>query len=784
MRVTRITGFSLSLAVSMVFDASLVFADAGVDADNTAGSHVDQSALLLECEQAEENPALREQLLALPVQIEADELLLQEEMAIYQGDVNIRHNCIALEASNASLDISDRTVKLSGEVRMQLPQAELTGDGASFSLVDNSSSISGAEYHIDARPGIFGSADLIEMDAQRRVSIDNGSYTRCEPDDKDWEVTAGAIRLNTQTGQGSARNAVLRVANAPVLYVPYMRFPIGGQRQSGFLFPEITSRSEGIDLVTPYYFNLAPNYDLLFRPRYKAGSGYITEFSSRWLNGFDSWKLDGLFIDSDQDFPSSDDGGDSRWLYSLEEASYRHGHWATELNLSRSSDEDVLRDLQSSNFGVSRSSALVSSGRVRWRDDWGELGLALESYQSIDSELDIPSEKRPELWSDIFLPLGAGLPIVASDSTYTYFDSGQLATQTGSETAERVTGDFYAFYPFALGGSELEIGLGSEYRFYNLEENTSGGSVLDGDDSAWINVPYARVEWQASVYKSREGGGIAAITPSLSYRARVVDTGAQYLGSVPTVFDSAFASPTVLQLYAEETSIGGDFIESRDTARASVNYSVANGRRQLLSAELGAVNYFARALANGEAASIQNGGVSEQQWFWNSLWQFHPRWRSSLQLFYSEQSEKLNLGSTAIQYRVDDALLRNEGLTPLFNLAYHFRRDDGRFLAPQDIELVDTSAVLPIGGQWGVMARFQYDLQADRHSEALAGVEFDGCCIKFRLVYRDGIIYDAGLTEGKRDRAVVAQIQLKGLGGVGQAVDALLEESIRGFGSY
>lgn len=733
------------------------------------------------CVGAESDPTLRQQLLEMPIEVEADQLILQENLAVYEGDVSLRHNCIALAAGNASLNIEKRIVRLSGDVNMKLPGADLKGDGASFSLADNSSSLTGASYRIDAQPSVYGGADEISMDAERRVRINNGSYTRCEPDDKDWEVTASKIKLDPQSGQGSARNAVVRVAGVPIMYVPYMRFPISGQRQSGFLFPEITQRSEGLDLVIPYYFNLAPNYDLLYRARYKEGSGYLTELNTRWLNRYDSWEIGGLFIDSDNAHPTSENGGDSRWQFSVKEASVHRGHWQTDINISRTSDADVLRDLQTNQFSASRSSALASSGSVRWFDEWGEVGVAIENYQSIDPLLEVPTEKRPEFWSDVFVPIGSSRAVFSSDAIYTLFDSDALSEQLGSGRADRLTGSISVLYPFAVAGSELEVRLGSDYRYYSL--NSRGASVLNGDKTAWVNVPFAQLTWGSSWFSYKDNGGLATLSPGVSVRARLLETGEQFLSSLP-VFDSAFASDNSLLLYSDQLTVGGDFIETRDTARVSMVYTVQDKHRQRLRAELGVLNYFARSLANGIVDSEQNGGVREQQWFWSGDWRFRPHWHSSMQLIYSQDSEKLDLGSVAIRYLAANRTAASEKLKPLLNVGYHYRRDGERFLAAQDVELADISGVLPIGSQWGLMARFQYDIENTRHTEALAGFEFDDCCVKFRLVYRDGIIYDADLTEGERDRAIVAQIQLKGLGGIGNAVESLLQESIRGFASY
>jgi len=61
-----------------------------------------------------------------------------------------------------------------------------------------------------------------------------------------------------------------------VLYSPYMSFPIDNRRLTGFLAPTFghTQRS-GFSLTTPFYWNIAPNYDATVRPRYLASRGVM-----------------------------------------------------------------------------------------------------------------------------------------------------------------------------------------------------------------------------------------------------------------------------------------------------------------------------------------------------------------------------------------------------------------------------------------------------------------------------------------------------------------------------
>ena len=53
----------------------------------------------------------------------------------------------------------------------------------------------------------------------------------------------------------------------PILYTPFISFPVGNERKSGFLFPTLgTSSRSGTSLSVPWYWNIAPNYDATFMP--------------------------------------------------------------------------------------------------------------------------------------------------------------------------------------------------------------------------------------------------------------------------------------------------------------------------------------------------------------------------------------------------------------------------------------------------------------------------------------------------------------------------------------
>jgi LPS-assembly protein len=94
------------------------------------------------------------------------------------------------------------------------------------------------------------------------------------------------------------------------------------------------------------------------------------------------------------------------------------------------------------------------------------------------------------------------------------------------------------------------------------------------------------------------------------------------------------------------------------------------------------------------------------------------------------------------------------------------------------LEQIDVSGRYPIGKNWNVVGRWYQSLRDNRILEMLGGVEYDSCCWAVRLVGRSYITN----IEGDRNNSILVQLELKGLGNLGQNVEALLRRSVLGYG--
>ena len=67
---------------------------------------------------------------------------------------------------------------------------------------------------------------------------------------------------------GTGHDATLYFLGAPIVYSPWIEFPLSNERKSGFLTPVLGSSGiRGFEYAQPYYLNLAPNYDATIAPR-------------------------------------------------------------------------------------------------------------------------------------------------------------------------------------------------------------------------------------------------------------------------------------------------------------------------------------------------------------------------------------------------------------------------------------------------------------------------------------------------------------------------------------
>ncbi len=107
----------------------------------------------------------------------------------------------------------------------------------------------------------------MQLTPQGILDLKDVKFTTCPMAEEAWSIRARSVTLDTRQQVGEARSARVEFKGVPILYLPWLSFPLGNERKSGFLFPTVGNSSRsGAELSVPYYWNIAPNVDLTFEP--------------------------------------------------------------------------------------------------------------------------------------------------------------------------------------------------------------------------------------------------------------------------------------------------------------------------------------------------------------------------------------------------------------------------------------------------------------------------------------------------------------------------------------
>jgi LPS-assembly protein len=132
-----------------------------------------------------------------------------------------------------------------------------------------------------------GQAERIDLLGPQQMDIRQLRYSSCKVGDDEtppWLLTASRLRLDIAANEGIADDAVLRFYDVPILALPRLSFPVTDERKSGWLPPTIDlSTTSGLVVATPYYWNIAPQYDATFTPVLSVRRGAELDSEFRYL---------------------------------------------------------------------------------------------------------------------------------------------------------------------------------------------------------------------------------------------------------------------------------------------------------------------------------------------------------------------------------------------------------------------------------------------------------------------------------------------------------------------
>lgn len=664
--------------------------------------------------------------------------------AAMSGGVLLRRDNKLAAADSARYDPDQRAFILEGSVRYEDPGTQITSRLAEFAYDSGRIRFAGAAFSLGSN-NARGTADELLISQDGRIEFDNVSYTTCPAGSNDWSLHASNIVLDTQRGVGTARGVKLRFQGIPILYAPYLSFPIGDARKSGVLTPEVGSAGRsGNEIRVPFYWNIAPNYDATFTPRLLTDRGLQLQTDFRYLTEINEGTISAEYL--------SDDSlvNNTRYLFSVAHRTLFKSGWQSRVDFREVSDSQYFEDLGGS-LSASSITHLNRSLRFDYHTDhWSFLGQA-QDYQTIDDAIlpnDEPYRRLPQLLLRGYWPhrwLGTRLSF---DGELVNFDRDVGVTGWRMNLAPEVA------LPFSRPGWFITPAIALDHTRYELS-NTLPGQRNDPSRT----LPIASIDTGFILERTLNGssaGRIQTIEPRLLY----VHVPFREQSGLP-VFDTITPDLNLVQLFRKNRFLGVDRIGDTDQLSVGITsriLDVSTGE-ELVTATIGQTRYLSDSGVTlpGVPTQVSESSdyIAELRFllYDNLNFDFGHQWGSGAQ--GTTQSE------ARLQYR--------PAANKILNLAYRFRRDS--------LEQGDLSWSWPISTKWNFVGRYNFSFRDQEVLEQFFGLEYESCCWGLRLVSRRHI----STRDGTRDSSFGLQLVLRGMTSVGSPADKLLERGILGY---
>jgi LPS-assembly protein len=741
------------------------------------------------------------------IHIDSDDAVVDADgNAVLNGRVKVRQDARSVTSDSVTYDKSGR-VSVKGAVDFEDPKLRVRSDTGSYDI-DGAANFDRANFQLMGRNG-RGFAQDIDVSPDGKVSLARVRYTSCPVGNEDWMLQASSLSIDSKLNEGVARHVTMRFKDVPIFYTPYISFPVGDERKSGLLFPNFGhSGSNGFELEVPYYFNLAPNYDLTLTPGLLSARGVQLAGQFRYLSANSHGQLDTTFL------PNDKQEHDNRSYLRFTDITDLKRGFRFDADLANVSDSRYFEDFA---VGSDQTSVtfLERRAEVLYYDDAWRVRGELQNFQTIDilaSPDERPYSRVPRIQANALWPIFQSQFEFVLDSEAVNFvrEIGPTGVRLNLAPELRWSnrGPGYFFEP----------AVGYDFTQYDLK-NAAAGTPSTPTRA----LPYARLD--AGLVFERDAGSQGQRTQTLE--PRVVYSYVPYRNQdeLP-IFDSGLPDLNLTELFRTNRYVGEDRIGDANQVALALTTRLFDhvSGAQYLSATIGQIRYFSipqvglpvvagttssgltlvtipgvnplampgQALVNarGQIIMAEPGqyvaGLPAQSFaaavagqpaeafpasdlvadvavtaYKHFSFNFDYLWNP-----YTSQTDK---SEVSLQYRPDP--------TRVVNIGYRFQQN---ILTQQSIlKQWDGSFAWPIADHWNTVGRWVYSLQDRQTIEQMAGFEYKSCCWKIQVVQRRYVRVTNG-TAGL-DTSIALQLELTGLSSVGKPANTFLEREIRGY---
>lgn len=398
-----------------------------------------------------------------PVSLEADNLERDAATGIYTatGNVHIKQNDTELEADSVRYDSGNASAEAQGHVFLKDADGYLYGEQMQVNMESATGLVYSGGGFISAYDFRLSGSEIEKL-SEKRYRVVDGFFTTCEGRVPAWKFGAHSLDV-TQEGFAKARHVKFYLKDLPVLYLPYVIYPVNTKRSSGFLLPMGGYSSDrGMQVSLAYYQFLGKNQDATLYLDHFSKMGLGTGVEYRYIFGQDNEGVANLYYVSAY--------GDSNHDYMSDRYAWRWDHLGTVPGRVRfSADTEYVSEREyfedfgtvAEEYDKDEVESTVALSRT-----WGNLSLTSQFLYTKDLEEgadnDRTLQRLPEVRLDYMRTRIGDTPLYAEfESSGTYFWRRKGLTGTRFNIRPSLSA-----FLMPLGVFELEPEIGYRQRIY------------------------------------------------------------------------------------------------------------------------------------------------------------------------------------------------------------------------------------------------------------------------------------------------------------------------------
>ena len=655
----------------------------------------------------------------------------------FSGDVNLTYENRKMFADEISLLQETEEIYADGNINYQDNLITINSEHLYGNFAGDFASMTNSDYFFNARQG-RGDARFMELFGQGQVKLVDSSFTTCPFGSDIWRISAKEINIDKETNTGKSYHTVFYLENIPVMYVPYFSFPLSNERKSGFLYPEAsTSTTHGFDITTPYYFNIAPNYDMTLTPRYMLNQGLQIQNEMRYLDKNNEGEFAFEYLAQDKSQPNLGE----RYLIDIENKFNLNDRLKLHVNYSKVSDDNYLNDLGSSYIAPTNNRI---ERKVQFSFDEQNYNLTglVQNYQIL-GPTQTPYQITPAVEFSYFHPQDFnGLEFDF------YSESTNFVAKDGTtNSAQRLHIEPSISYPiiqdegsFVLEGKLYNTYYSQESIDPNLAQNTNRTMPYF---RAYSNLNFSR-EDQFLDYSYKQ-----TLEPQIQY-LYVPYRDQSNIG----IYDSNVLVSEYDSLFRDRRYIGFDRIADANQMTIGVSSSfLENTDYERLKLSFGQILYFDQSKVS--LFSDANSQITDTK----------SAFATQISL---RATDEIYLHNSIEQDSVTNEIIKNEALIDFRlkndkNLQFSYRHLP--YISEEEsVKQLGISSTFSVSNNVYLFNSYYYDLNQNRSIENYIGLQYDNCCYAFQLGYHKYIKADyvTGANSGTFDSGVFFNIIAKG----------------------